>query len=296
MATDFTKKNEIKYCCENCDFFTSKKTDYVRHLTTRKHKQATFATEKTNKTTIHSCDNCDKEFHDRSGLWRHRKKCANMNAEYYQKIDNLTNVVLDVINKNSELTKQIIELTTKPTITNINSNNNNINKTFNLQVFLNEECKNAINLRDFVESIQVQLSDLEYTGQVGYVEGISKIFINNLGNLNKHDRPIHCSDYKREILYIKNDNEWIKETGERTTIKNAIKHVANKNIKKIKQWQETHPEFNDPTSRQNDKYMRLLYNSMSGSTEEEQKTNINKIIKNITKEVIIEKDMNEKIP
>ena len=128
---------------------------------------------------------------------------------------------------------------------------------------------------------------MENTGQVGYVEGISQIFINNLGKINKHNRPIHCSDYKREILYIKNENEWIKETNDKTNIKNAIKHVANKNIKQIQKWQEKHPNYNDPDSRQNDKYMKIVYNSMSGSTEEEQQTNINKIIRNVAKEVVI---------
>ena len=204
--------------------------------------------------------------------------------QYQQKIDKLTDVVLDIVNKNSELTKQICELSSKP---NINVSNNN--KTFNLNVYLNEECKNALNMRDFVESIQIQLSDLENTGQVGYVEGISQIFINNLGKINKHDRPIHCSDFKREVLYIKNNNEWIKETEDKTTIKNAIKQVANKNIKQIKQWQEKHPQYNDPDSKQNDKYMKIVYNSMSGSTEEEQKNNLNKIIRNVAKEVIIDK-------
>ena len=158
-----------------------------------------------------------------------------------------------------------------------------------MQFFLNEECKNALNIREFVESIEVQLSDLENTGQVGYVEGISQIFIKHLNYLKKHDRPLHCADYKREIFYIKNDNEWVKETSDKTMIKNAIKQVANNNIKQIMRWQETHPEYNDPESKQNDKYMKIVYNSMSGSTEEEQKNNINKIVRNVAKEVVIEK-------
>ena len=223
-----------------------------------------------------------------------KKKCiatetlveANVMLQYQQKIDKLTDVVLDIVNKNSELTKQICELSSKP---NINVSNSNNNKTFNLNVYLNEECKNALNMRDFVESIQIQLSDLENTGQVGYVEGISQIFINNLSKLNNHERPIHCSDYKREVLYIKNENKWIKETEDKQTIKNAIKQVANKNIRQIKNWQDKYPEYNNPESKHNDKYMKIVLNSMSGSTEEEQKNNINKIIKNVAREVIIEK-------
>ena len=284
------------YSCEICDFNTYKKNDYNKHLLTLKHVKSTTNNENHAKK-LHNywCEACEKQFNDRTGLWRHKKKClttetlleANVMLQYQQKIDKLTDVVLDIVNKNSELTKQICELSSKPNI-NVSSNNNN-NKTFNLNVFLNEECKNALNIRDFVESIQIQLSDLENTGQVGYVEGISQIFINNLSKLNNHERPIHCSDYKREVLYIKNENKWIKETEDKQTIKNAIKQVANKNIKQIKNWQDKYPEYNNPESKQNDKYMKIVLNSMSGSTEEEQKNNINKIIKNVAREVIIEK-------
>ena len=289
MATEKTKKYDAKYCCINCDFYSSKKTDYTRHLATQKHNFGVLTTEKTTTNNTYECQICSKYFKDRTGLWRHKKKClttetlleANVMLQYQQKIDKLTDVVLDIVNKNSELTKQICELSSKP---NINVSNSNNNKTFNLNVYLNEECKNALNMRDFVESIQIQLSDLENTGQVGYVEGISQIFINNLSKLNNHERPIHCSDYKREVLYIKNENKWIKETEDKQTIKNAIKQVANKNIRQIKNWQDKYPEYNNPESKQNDKYMK-----MSGSTEEEQKNNINKIIKNVAREVIIEK-------
>jgi hypothetical protein len=198
-----------------------------------------------------------------ASLCKHKKVCSKIittNSENLEnlskkelslKIDKLTDVILEVVGKNNELTKQIIELSSK---TNVNNSFNN-NKTFNLQFFLNEECKNALNIRDFVESIQVQISDLENTGKLGYVEGISQIFINNLKQLENTDRPIHCSDYKRETLYIKNDNEWVKETGDKINIKNAIKQVANKNIKQIynevKNWQEKHPDYNDPDSKQN---------------------------------------------
>ena len=308
-GSGFIPKNPRKFVCSLCHYFTSSQKDFNKHLQTIKHKK------RTNDSEMIENDNnlspkipipcyicyCGKSYKYDSGYYRHKKICKitepsseeDKLLEYHKKLDKLTEVVIDVVSKNNELTKQIIELSSKPNvntvISNNNNNNNNNNKTFNLQVFLNEECKNALNIRDFVESIQVQLSDLENTGKVGYVEGISQIFINNLGNLNTHDRPIHCSDYKREILYIKNDNEWIKETTDKSTIKNAIKQVANKNIKQIKKWQEKYPDYNDPESKQNDKYMNIVYNSMSGSTEEEQKNNINKIIRNVAKEVIIEK-------
>jgi hypothetical protein len=297
--SEFIPKNPQNFVCKSCDYLTYNYKDYKKHIDTIKHKNRTNGSNDSEKIPKNPQNNkficnCGKMYKYDSGYYRHKKKC-NINGthlqqetlEYKQQIDKLTDVVLEVVNKNNELTKQIIELSSK---TNVNNSFNN-NKTFNLQFFLNEECKNALNIRDFVESIQVQLSDLENTGKLGYVEGISQIFINNLKQLENRDRPIHCSDYKRETLYIKNDNPEgrIKETDDKINIKNAIKQVANKNIKQIKNWQEKHPGYNDPDSKQNDKYMKIVLNSMSGSSEEEQKNNINKIIKNVAKEVIIEK-------
>ena len=135
-----------------------------------------------------------------------------------------------------------MELIKKDSISNnINSTINSHNKTFNLQFFLNEQCKDALNIKEFVESIQLQLSDLETTGRLGYVDGISSIFINNLEQLDTHMRPLHCSDSKREILYIKDNDQWTKESDDKTIIQNAIKQVANKNIKQISEWQKENP-------------------------------------------------------
>ena len=299
MIVNDSEKIPLFFVCKTCDYLTYKSKDYKKHVETIKHKKRTNGSNDSEKIPPKKDNyvcNCGKFYKYDSGYYRHKKKCnivisdkKNINyqdaLEYKQQIDKLTDVVLDVVSKNSELTKQIVELSSKSSI----NNSFNNNKTFNLQVFLNEECKNALNIREFVESIQVQLSDLENTGKLGYVEGISKIFINNLNQLENRDRPIHCSDIKREVIYIKNDNEWVKETEDKTNIKNAIKQVANKNIKQIKVWQEKYPDYNDPDSKQNDKYMKIVLNSMSGSSEEEQKNNINKIIKNVVKEVVIEK-------
>jgi hypothetical protein len=157
---------------------------------------------------------------------------------------------------------------------NINFNNN---KTFNLNVFLNETCKDAINLTDFVNQIQVSIKDLEETGTLGYAEGISKVFIKNLNDIDYNMRPIHCSDSKREILYIKDDNQWTKDDEQKTTLTKAIKQVAHKNIKQISEWQKLNPEFSDPDSKQNDRYQKIILNSMSGSTKEESDKNYEKI-------------------
>jgi hypothetical protein len=174
---------------------------------------------------------------------------------------------------------------------NNNSNNNNTtnNNNFNLQFFLNDTCKNAMNIMDFVSQLQVGIKDLEETGRLGFAEGISKIFINGLKQMDVSDRPIHCSDFKRETLYIKDKDQWSKENEDKSVLTNAIKHVAHKNLKQIREWTKTHPEYNDSQSKQNDKYLTIVSESMSGSSQEETNKNYTKIIKNIVKETIIDK-------
>jgi hypothetical protein len=182
--------------------------------------------------------------------------------------------------------KQMIEMAKN---TGNNNNNTTNNNSFNLNVFLNETCKNALNIMDFVNQLHIGIKDLEETGRLGFSDGVSKIFINGLKELDVSLRPVHCSDLKRETLYIKNDDQWNKENEEKTILTNAIKHVAHKNMKQIPSWQKENPDYNNPDSKQNDKYMKLIYNSMSGSTVEEQQQNICKVIKNVTKEVVIDK-------
>jgi hypothetical protein len=169
------------------------------------------------------------------------------------------------------------------------NNSYNNNKTFNLQLFLNETCKDAINLSDFVNQIQVSINDLEETGTLGYAEGISKVFIKNLNDIDYNMRPIHCSDSKREILYIKENNEWNKEDEQKSNLTKAIKQVAHKNMKQISEWQKLNPNYSNPDTKQNDRYQKIIMNSMSGSTKEESDKNYEKIAKNIVKQTIIGK-------
>ena len=193
---------------------------------------------------------------------------------------------MKVVEQNQELTKQIIELSKTSNNSISNSTVNSHNK-FNLNVYLNETCKNAINISDFVSSLIVSVNDLEDTSRLGYVEGVSNIFLNGLKQLDVHDRPVHCADQKREILYIKDNNEWTKDTDDKAVLTKAIKQVAHKNIKKISEWQKLNPEYNDPESKQNDKYQKILLNAMSGSTKEESDKNYEKIIKNVVKNTVI---------
>jgi len=190
-----------------------------------------------------------------------------------------------LIKENSEMKKMMMEVIKNGT----HNTNNSHNKTFNLQFFLNEQCKDAMNISDFVNSIQLQLEDLEETGRLGYVDGISRVVIKNLDDMNTHKRPIHCSDSKREILYIKDNDQWIKDNENKDTMIKMIKQVANKNMRQIPEWVKAHPDCLDSDSKQNDKYLKIVSNSMSGSTKEEQKNNINKIISKVAKEVYINK-------
>ena len=305
--------SSAKFFCEICDYHTSRKCNYEEHLMTSKHKSAMFSNEKPAISSAKfMCPNCCKFYKDNSGLWRHKKKCLiedidnivptnqciiqnqninqNINQTYEQ--PNKDNLIEYLIKENAEFKTLIMELVKKDNnnLTNINSHNvNSNNKTFNLQFFLNEQCKDALNIGEFVDSIKVQLTDLETVGRIGYVEGVSKILIKNLNEMDVIKRPIHCSDLKREVLYIKDDDKWSKENDDKLVIKKAIKDVANKNIKQIPVWTNLNPDCKNADSKSNDQYLKIVMNSMSGGSNEEQNHNIEKIIKNITKSVIIEK-------
>jgi hypothetical protein len=188
-----------------------------------------------------------------------------------------------------ELQKQLINQSKEPII--INNTTNTTNNQFNLQIYLNETCKDAINLKEFVDGLEVNLKDLEDTARLGYSEGVSRIFIQGLNDLEVNKRPIHCSDAKRETLYIKNDNEWIKEDSTRTQLTKAIKTISQKNIMLIFEWQKKFPDYNDPESKDNDKYQKMIFNAMSGCSTEEQLNNMEKIIKKVIKETIIDKSI-----
>jgi len=302
MATKVGKNSEVydkEICCKICDYICYKKQHYNQHLLTNKHKKNEInSVENKIVQNIFDCD-CGKKYKDRTGLWKHKKTCnlvKNPNNNNND-IAFLTNLVLEVVKNNSELQKQnqelqiqmleVIKNGTNNTTT--NSNNNITNKTFNLQFFLNEECKDALNISEFVSSIKMDLDDLEKTGLLGYVEGISNIINKNLNELDQTRRPIHCSDVKREVLYIKNDDQWIKENSSKPVLTKAIKQVAHENIRQISEWRKKHPDCTDPDSKKNDLYLNIVSNAMSGSTSEEQVKNYEKIITNVAKEVIIDK-------
>ncbi len=286
-----TSKNIKQFECESCNFICFKKGDWNRHILRPKHINLTnsdaLVTEKT-----YNCE-CGKEYKSRNGLWCHKKKCSEKPMSITS-IQDQTELVQYLMKENSEFkqlmieqNKQMIELAKKAG--GHHNHVNSHNKTFNLQVFLNETCKNAINISDFINQLQVSISDLEETGKLGFTEGISKIFINGLKDIDIPDRPLHCSDLKRETIYIKNNNEWTKDTEENLLLVNAIKQVSNKNMKQITEWQKVNPEYKDSSSKVNDRYLKIVSESMSGLTKEECDKNYKKIIKNIAKETVIDK-------
>jgi hypothetical protein len=283
------------YECKICDYSTNKKSNYNKHCESIKHKngqKSTFSNNLEAKISqkILVCENCEKIFKERTGLWRHKKKCSNMYIDGIN-IKDKDALVFHLLKQNGELQSKLIELSSVNNITTNNSHNtttmNSHNKSFNLQFFLNETCKDAMNISDFVSSIKVSLEDLENTGRRGYVEGISNIIIKRLNELEEHFRPIHCSDTKREVFYIKDNNEWQKEKEEKPILTKAIKVIANENIKQIKNWQEKYPDCMQYDSNKNNLYLKIVSNSMNGLTKEEGDKNIEKIISNVAKETII---------
>jgi hypothetical protein len=290
-------QNLPKFCprfyCEKCDYGTSKKSSYDDHILSAKHN---FSTKinlcQPNSAQIlpkHICQ-CGKIYKDKSGLWRHKKVC--------KKFENINeNNINKLIHDNSILQNTLLEIVKQGLLTNNNhsinnshNTNNSHNKSLNLQFFLNETCKDAMNLSEFVSSIVPTIEDLETTGRLGYAEGVSRIFIKKLNELGTDYRPVHYSDQKREVLYIKENNTWNKETEEKPILTKAIKQVAHKNIAKIIEWQKMYPDCTDSDSRKNDLYLNIVSNSMPGSSIEESEQNYKKIINKITKEVVVDKD------
>ena len=287
METNGNQNNAYKFNCIKCDYYTSKKSSYDNHLSTSKHLLETNGNAKI--CFNHICDICNKKYSARSGLWKHKQKCSPQNDTEPK----ITAMFMEMCKQNKEFkellveqNKQIIEMSSKPTTNNSHNNNNN---SFNLQFFLNETCKDALNISDFVSQLQVGIKDLEETGRLGYAEGISKIFINGLKQLDVNQRPVHCSDVKRETMYIKDENIWEKEDVKHLKLTNAIRDVAHKNIQQIQVWTEKHPEHKDLSSKYNDKYMKLVSEAMPGSTREESDKNYKKIATNIMKQSLIEK-------
>jgi hypothetical protein len=285
-----------KFCCEDCDYSTCKKTDYLKHLSTVKHKKSQNGSylvvndsEKSQKVAQYKCD-CGRVYKYDSGYYRHKKKCLDKIDVINKEDVNDKDLIMMLIKQNTQLIEQNAELVKNGTHNTTNSHNTiSNNKTFNLQFFLNETCKDAMNIMDFVDSIKLQLTDLEKVGKIGYVEGISNIINTNLKALDVTQRPIHCTDNKREVLYVKDEDKWEKEAEEKEKMRKVIKMVTNKNIKMLSKFKDVHPDCEKSISKYSDEYNKIVIESFGGSGDNDLEKE-NKIIRNISKTVTINKE------
>ena len=341
INTESTSKNAdcdslktLIFYCEICDFKSSKQSNYKKHVLTSKHVEASKINDFNAKNAENADKNlkmykciCKKEYKERSGLWRHKKKCSFVNEniqmvvndeydndendnehnsdnddensnlvknENTAQMEMLINLFQEQLKENKELKELIIEQQKKILDMGVGTNitNNNItqnNNKFNLNVFLNETCKDALNLSDFLESLILTLTDFENFGPLGYCGGITNILVNGLNKLDVSKRPIHCSDLKREVIHVKNNDTWHKDEDKQQMIK-AIKAIEHKNIKQMSLWGKANPEYKDPNHKKSDLYTKLIDQSLCDTDKEKALKNYNKIIRTVAKEVLVDKD------
>jgi len=333
--TDFVPKIPKTYICKYCNYNTSNKKDYNKHLLTAKHKRLTEADGIYPKEQIHHSCSCGKIYKQRQSLFKHRKACnydLNQQGQGYNpvmlderhasegdpvdKIDNASHItsnanssnifttfqqqstlILELVKENKEFkellieqNKQIIELSknTGNTITNNNTTNNN---KFNLNFFLNETCKDAITMNEFINSIEVSMEDFIRTGNIGFVDGISKVMVERIKDMELHTRPMHCTDLKRETVYIKDDSKWEKDDINKSSLRKAVKNVANKNYKLLQKWYDnSKPNVEQIGTEDCENYFKYYKASLGGYDKEEDKKFEEKIIKNVLKKVVLEKN------
>ena len=293
------ENEQYKYICVECDYTCCKKYNWDRHVLTSKHIKATsgnileiLATGKWADPSatpfLFFCDKCSKGYHDRTGLWKHKKKCKLTEEEEKEKSNEPSDkeLILLLIKENSEFKNMMMKVLENGTHNTTHTNSHN--KAFNLQFFLNETCKDAMNITDFVDSIKLQLSDLERVGELGYVEGISNIIVKNLKNLDVSQRPVHCTDKKRETLYIKDEDKWEKDE-EKKKMHKLVKKVADKNARMLHKFKEAHPDCNRSVSKFSDQYNKIIVESMGGPGDNDYEKE-EKIIKKVSNEVFVEKE------
>ena len=310
LASYNEQKSTLKYNCIICDYHTSRKCQYERHITTVKHnnnenasKMLVQASKKVQRIFI--CNNCGNEYKHDSSYYKHKKKCEikqpeniTITVEEEPPVENnqySTDLIMELLKQNQEFkelileqNKQMLEMSKDRNVTN-NITQNNTNNKFNLNVFLNETCKDALNLSDFLESLILTLTDFENFGPLGYCGGISNILVKGLNKLDINKRPIHCSDLKREVIHIKNNDTWHKDEDKQQMIK-AIKAIEHKNVKQMSLWAKANPEYKDPNHKKSDLYTKLIDQSLGETDQEKAQKNYNKIIRTVAKEILVDKD------
>ena len=310
-------KPHVCYNCEPCGFTTDNKTDYERHLTRKKHiaKCVSPPENPSYVSNTYTCPSCSKSFKCRTSIYKHKVICkeaettsdstaaaassttlgANQQHFCETLTKNFTDMMLMLFKQNAEFqSKMMMEMCKSGGMSNSNNTNttnntiNSNNNTFNMNLFLNEKCKDAMNMKDFVNSIQLNLTDLENVDRVGYVEGMSKILIDNLQKTDVYKRPVHCSDVKRETLYVKDDDKWEREGPNHQKMVNAVLAVEQKNVALVGEWAKANPRCMNSNTRENEKYFKLS----KVATDGEKDGNIAKVIRNVAKKVMVDKDTN----
>jgi hypothetical protein len=315
MISENSENSENIFYCEKCYYKCSKKQHFKQHLLTSKHKNDMKNDKKIseNSEDLYKCE-CGKKYSHQSNLSRHIKKCAKIQKLNEENISFTTEeieekseeenpmnatMILELLKQNNEFKELIIEQNKKilelVTSSNVTNNNNNItnnttnNNKFNLNIFLNEKCKDAFNITDFINGIDVGFKDFENFGRLGYVGSINNILIRELKGLDVYKRPIHCSDLKREVIHIKDNDTWVKDE-DKKHMKRAIKLIEHKNIKLVPGWLKANPKADDITTKKHEEYMKILDNSMGEMKDEDNERNYEKIIRNVAKEILIDKE------
>ena len=293
-----------KYECKSCDFKCSKNCDYQRHISTLKHIHRVNDNVSVLFNAKHICLVCNTHYKHASGLSRHKKICKytepTQSTPLHVDDPMQTSLILELVKQNQEFkqllieqNKTIIELAKNGQVNNNTINNtsniNNNNKTFNLQFFLNETCKDAMNMKDFIQSLELSLPELEKMGEVGFAEGMSRVFVNRLNSLDITKRPIHCSDVKREIIHIKDDNKWERDNANLDRLRKIIKQLTHKNILRVDDWKKANPGCTEYNSRKNDQYLKINMEAIGPVDDEEVKRDFGKIIRRVAEHTAIDK-------
>ena len=319
------------YTCKGCNYNTVRKSQYERHLLTAKHKLLTNTYEKVPKSSQkvlnkkHSfiC-NCGKEYFHRQSLYNHKRKCRylndckneiiekpednnklekqeekpvidsepdykNMFIELIKQNADFKSLIIEQQKENQTLQKQLIDVVKEGK--NINSNNTiNNNQKFNLNFFLNNTCKDAMNMSEFIENMDVNFKDIEYIGRNGYVNGMTNMILSRIKDLDVTKRPLHCTDLKRETMYIKDNDEWNKDTPDNTQLRNMVKIVAKHNQYQFPLWREKHPASDDMNSETFEFSLKMIQNILGDVGEEQIKLD-NKVMRNLSKHILVDKNI-----
>lgn len=295
MDNEKLLKVAFNYTCEKCDYGCYNKTNFSKHLGTRKHNFNNNDNEKLPKVvSTFECKTCGNSYKYQSGLCKHAKTCQpKLESQQPQPqpqlsdITTLTTLIMELVKNSTDVQKQVLELCKSGTTNNNNTINANINNNqkFNINVFLNEQCKDAINFSDFIKQIEVSREDLENNAQLGFVNGVSKILIDSLKQLDRSERPIHCTDIKRETMYIKDDDKWSKEE-DSSKLNKAIQEVTRKSMGTLMNWKEENPDYKDRDSEFSERCIVIQQQSMAAHNRD---TYFPKVVKAIAKEVVIDK-------